>query len=462
MKPVESMLIRLAGYTPSTVEADSHEERELLVKLGGPILFATSLAASVWATSGWVYSEGAPVPIRIAISTVCAAFGGSIVFLCDRTFIYLSDTSLAKGSAKVLTYAALRVCIILLVGGITGQAVMPLILSKELAVHALYLTEQSEAARMSKLSTQYDLGSKKTAVEDATSEVKKLETAISTIPPEIKQKLTAARACWADYTTRRRELVSDGFSDAKAREQLAWEADECNRKIRTAKSEQDAYIKRTQAQLNAAVTIKTQATTAFSDANTIIKGKLKRASDIEEEAISPRSSSVLYSLLRSDPGACIKWAFYTMLILFLELLPLLLKLQAGQSSIGHRIANGRAIRIRQSDELLDTAERDATVTAATTRITKLAIGHVEANPEYRAKFAQVFAAYLIAFAPTQAVQSMMHEFSTHQYDVNEFMQRFPKYAPVIAQAWPKAIRETAEILARGIRGGPIFDNGQPI
>jgi hypothetical protein len=57
---------------------------------------------------------------------------------------------------------------------------------------------------------------------------------------------------------------------------------------------------------------------------------------------------------------------------------------------------------------------------------------------------------------------MMHQFSACQYDVDDFMQRFPRYASVIAQALSKAMRESAEILARGVRGVPIRGDGQPI
>ena len=89
-----------------------------------------------------------------------------------------------------------------------------------------------------------------------------------------------------------------------------------------------------------------------------------------------------------------------------------------------------------------------------------AVADALANPEVRATFAKVFSANIAAYAPTEAVQSMMHEFSARQYDVDHFMHRFPRYASVIAQAWSKAIRETAEILNLGIRNGPLHDDGQ--
>jgi hypothetical protein len=150
-----------------------------------------------------------------------------------------------------------------------------------------------------------------------------------------------------------------------------------------------------------------------------------------------------------------KWAVVSMTLLFLELFPLIQKFQAGQSSIGRRIATDRAIRRLQFDEQLARAEHDAVVAGAITEASKSAVADAMANPEVRATFAHVFAANIAAYAPTRAVQAMMHEFSARQYDVDQFMQRFPRYASVIAHAWSKAIGETTEILARGVRGGPI-------
>jgi len=246
--------------------------------------------------------------------------------------------------------------------------------------------------------------------------------------------------------------VRAGVSEAQGREQLAWKASECSRESKIANAERDAYVKRTRAQLNAAVDLNGQASTEFSSANTTIKGKIESAHAIEADAITPRSSTVLYSMLRSDPGALTKWAIISLTLLFLELFPLIQKFQAGQSSIGRRIAIDRAIRRLQSDELLARAEHNMVVANAITEASKRAVADAMTNPEVRAIFAEVFAANIAAYAPTGAVQSMMHEFSARQYDVDQFMHRFPRYASVIAQAWSKAIHETADILSCGIRG----------
>jgi hypothetical protein len=59
---------------------------------------------------------------------------------------------------------------------------------------------------------------------------------------------------------------------------------------------------------------------------------------INEAYINVASADVLSSLVRNNPGAFIKYALITLLQLCLELMPILLKLQAGQSPLGHRMA----------------------------------------------------------------------------------------------------------------------------
>lgn len=85
----ERLLIRMGGYAPLTVEADSHEEREPLTKLGGAVVLAVLVAAVNWSIAGWVYSEGLSTPIRVAILAAVGALGAAIVLVCDRGFLYL-------------------------------------------------------------------------------------------------------------------------------------------------------------------------------------------------------------------------------------------------------------------------------------------------------------------------------------------------------------------------------------
>ena len=65
---------------------------------------------------------------------------------------------------------------------------------------------------------------------------------------------------------------------------------------------------------------------------------LEKATVINEAYINVASADVLSSLVRHNPGAFMKYALLTLLQLCLELMPILLKLQAGQSPLGHEMA----------------------------------------------------------------------------------------------------------------------------
>ena len=455
MNTYESILVRMGGYSHHTVKARPREEREPITKLGGAVMLAALVASGNWAIAGWAYSVGVSAPFRIAILIVAGMVGGMIVVVLDTAFLYFADTSIAKGRTSLLVYAALRVIITLLVSSITSQAVMPIIMSDELAAHSLAMIEKSEDERMSKLGGLYDMDARKSAVKVATDEVKRLEKAASTIPHDIQQKLVSARSCWSNYTTRKAGYMNSGNSERDARDNLRWKAIQCERESKDANAERDAYFKHTRMQLDAAVDFKTHTTTELFDANNIINKKTERASLIETDAIGPRSATVLWSLLRSDPGAFIKWLVFTSLLLVLETLPLTLKFQAGQSIIGYRIAVQKAEEILELDNRFTQSKQNAVFNAGVIEASKLGIADAIRDPKVRATFADVFVAYIAAYAPTQAVQAMMSEFSARQYDVDQFMHRFPDYASIIAQAWSRAIRETTEILSAGIRGGAI-------
>jgi hypothetical protein len=77
------------------------------------------------------------------------------------------------------------------------------------------------------------------------------------------------------------------------------------------------------------------------------------------------------------------------------------------------------------------------------------------NAEVRGLFAQVFGVHIVALAPTEAVTAMMRDLEARHVDVEGFMRRFPRYATIIAEAWSKAIKQTSDILARGIGLGAV-------
>jgi hypothetical protein len=77
---------------------------------------------------------------------------------------------------------------------------------------------------------------------------------------------------------------------------------------------------------------------AVEGAKQAVATDLAKTSANNEAYINVASSDVLWSLIQHHPGALMKYVLLSLLQLCLELMPILLKIQAGQSQMGHRIA----------------------------------------------------------------------------------------------------------------------------
>ncbi len=453
MNWVDRFFIWLGGYSPQTVCSDHPDDREPITKIGAAVLLAAMVAAINWGLAGWAYAEGTESSIRLIVAGITSAFGAAIVLVFDRGFVYLADTSGDTGRIKLFVYGAFRVIVIIAVGSITAQAVMPLVLGSELKAHALHMVEDGENRRAVSLNTQFKVGAKESAVKAASDEVDRLQKAAANVPTDIQRRLNVAKNCWSEYANQKSSLIYSGLSNDEARNRLSGKASVCARDTKTATAERDAYLARIRGQLARATDNKQAHEADLSEATSTVKIRIDRASNVEMESFTPRSSAVLWSLLESNPGARVKWFIVSFLLLVFELLPLIQKFQAGQSNVGRRISSNRRLRTIEANERLNQREHDFTVSAAVNTASLKAVQEAMMNPQVRAIFAQAFAATIAAFAPTEAVRAMMRDLEARHVNVEEFMHRFPRYAAIISQAWSRAVQQTSEILAGGIRAG---------
>ena len=452
MSPFEKILVWFGGYRPSTTAASSPEAREPIAKIGGIVLFAAMGAILNWAAAGWIYSEGSPLEIRAVVAVLSGVVGAAMVAVLDRTFIYFVDTSDNAGRLKLFGYAALRSTMIIAVSSITSQFVMPLLMAGEMRAHALHMVEDAEKARVSSLYDQYAVAAGESAAKVSRDEVSRLEKAESTLPTHITLHLGAARTCWQQYGASKAALMAGGDPEEEVVERLARKAGVCAQDTRAANSERDQYLARVRNQLRQALDTKASKEAAVSKATATITDRVDSARRIEADSYGPRSSTVLWSLVTTDRGALIKWAFITFLQLVWELLPLLQKLASGQSGVGRSIATNRQIAGMADAERLAQREHEFTVSRAVIAAAGRAVDDAMRNPEVKAIFAQAFAGNIAALAPMEAVRAMMSDLAAGQGDMDDFMHRYPRYAAVIAQAWSNAVKQTSEILARGLAG----------
>jgi hypothetical protein len=189
----------------------------------------------------------------------------------------------------------------------------------------------------------------------------------------------------------------------------------------------------------------------LSDATSTVKTRTEYARSVEMVSFTPQSSVVMWSLLESNPGSRVKWLIVSFLLLVCELLPLIQKFQAGQSNVGRRVSSHRRFRTIEANQHLTQREHDFAVSSAISNASLRATQEAMMNPEVRAIFSQVFAANIAAFAPTEAVCTMMRDLESRHVNVEDFVHRFPRYAAVISQAWSKAVQQVSEILRAGLR-----------
>jgi hypothetical protein len=456
MGPIESVFVWLGGYSPKNVTNDHPEDREAITKIGAAILFASVIALMNWGLAGWTYSEGFGEDGRLAAAIVAGLLGATLVLIFDRGFVYLTDTS--DGSRlSMFVYAAFRIGVIVGVGSITAQAVMPLVLSSELRAHALSMVEASEARRSTELGSRFDVAGKEAKALEAGKEVQALEAAAATVPPDIQRRLAAAKTCWATFSTRKAALILSGIPEDDAQERLSGKFNSCARDTKLASNERDEYLARTRNQLNRAIDGKLAHESELAETKSTIKSRLTRARDVEETSLNPRSSSVLWDLLSTNPGARAKWAIISLLLLVCELLPLIQKFQAGQSAIGRRIAASRRARIEGADSVVRQAQHDSAVSKAVSAASLRGVEDALRSPDLRGTFAKAFADTITATAPIEAVGSLMRDLESKHVDVEDFTNRFPRYAAFISQAWSQGIKLASQLMTSS--SSPIVGPG---
>lgn len=442
---IETVMIWAAGYKPANVAGDHPEDREQVAKMGATVLFATAVALINWSIAGWTYANGG-LGIRLMSVVMAALLGATIVLVFDRSFVYFFDTLPEIKGFKYLVFAVFRVLVIIAIGSITAQAVMPHIIGNDLKVTALHMIEQEEKQRGSELRAQFRIDGKETVVAAAIDELKALEKAEAVLPQDIQLQLSAAKRCWIDYNSRRHALIYSGYTHTDTRVTLAQKFAGCTDKEKSAEIRRGSYFSDIREQLRQARAKKQQLEADLQESTETIKAKIADAEKIEKDSLDARSSIVMWHLLKTNPGALFKWAVFSFVLLFCELLPLIQKFVSGRSAIGIRYANDSLLRKTEQAERFRQRQQDFKITSAVSLLSVKAVDDALASQELHAVFAKKFASYLAAIAPIEGVRAMMQTLKERSLDKKEFMACHPQYAAVISEAWSNAIKDTTAIL----------------
>ena len=343
-----------------------------LTKIGSAIAFASFLAAIQFGIAGWFLSAGQPLVLRLIMTLVCSMVGSLIVLVLDRNFIYLADTRYETEKNISYFYLGIRVFLITVIGSLSSQFTMPLLLKSELEIHAQDLKDGRYTQSKEFYQQKYELADKSKALETLDQRIARLKKELQSPPQEITRKRAAAEKCIQDYRQQVRNTFAPDLDESEIVQLYAKDKQECDRLEAVYRNAYQAYVTPREAELTKAGEDITQAQVAVETAKASITTDLTKTSAIHEAFINVGSADVLWSLITNNGGAFMKYLLLSLLQLCLELMPIFLKIQAGQSQMGHRIAlkayehktktlaqmNLSASQRLQSETLLQTARHD--------------------------------------------------------------------------------------------------------
>jgi ABC-type multidrug transport system fused ATPase/permease subunit len=367
---VRQFLVFLTGHrlTPDT----PIKEIGSLTKIGSAIAFASFLAGIQFAIAGWFLSAGQPLIARFVMTIVCSGVGLLIVLVLDRNFIYLADTRYETEKKISYFYLGIRVFLITVIGSLSSQFTMPLLLKSELEIHAQDLKDGRYGQAKEFYQQKYELGDKSKALESLDQKIVRLKKEIQNPPQEITRKRAASDRCYQDYRQKLRNTFAPDLDESEIVQLYAKDKQECDRQEAGYRAAYQAYVTPRELELSNAGAEMTQAQAALETAKASIATDLTKTSAIHEAYINVASADVLWSLITTNGGVFMKYVLLTLLQLCLELMPIFLKIQAGQSQMGHRIAlkayehktrtlaqmNLSAAQRLQSETLLQTARHE--------------------------------------------------------------------------------------------------------
>jgi hypothetical protein len=249
---------------------------------------------------------------------------------------------------------------------------MPLLLKSELEIHAQDLKDGRYTQSKEFYQQKYELADKSKALETLDQRIVRLKKELQSPPQEITRKRAAAEKCIQDYRQQVRNTFAPDLDESEIVQLYAKDKQECDRLEAVYRNAYHAYVTPRETELTKAGEDITQAQVAVETAKASITTDLTKTSAIHEAFINVGSADVLWSLITNNGGAFMKYLLLSLLQLCLELMPIFLKIQAGQSQMGHRIAlkayehktktlaqmNLSASQRLQSETLLQTARHD--------------------------------------------------------------------------------------------------------
>lgn len=336
MSTIRQYLVFLTGHR---IAANAPvEEVGSLSKIGAAIAFASFLAALQFGIAGWFLAMDLHLSLQIGLAITFALIGAAILLVLDRNFIFLADTRYETDKKLTYVYLGIRIFLITVIGSLSSQFTMPLFLKSELAIHAQDMKDGRYTDAKARYQEKYELSDKTTAVSNLEQRSTQLQKELQNLTPEILRQRNASNQCFQEYRRKTSTTFAPDLDESEIIQLYAKDKRECERLEGIYRQSYRSYTAPREAELASVGEAIPQAMGAVEGAKKNIAANLAKTSQIDEAYINVASADVLSSLITHSPGVFFKYALITLLQLCLELMPILLKLQAGQSTLGHRAA----------------------------------------------------------------------------------------------------------------------------
>ena len=329
-------MVAVAGHH---VDASTQpEEIGGLSKIGISICFASALAALQFAIAGWFLADGFMGDARVAFAMVLGLIGASIVLIVDRNFIYAADTSAQSHGYLSYAYLGVRIFLIVVISSLSSQFTLPLLLKSELEIHVQDLRDERYDTAKERYVNKYELPEKVRSERETAQQITKVKSSLNNLPQDIIHQKLASEQCLREYKKKINASIGPDIDDDEVANLYARDKTQCEQLEIAYKEAYKVYVAPRQAELALIQASHQHLEADVKQAQGALKGDLEKADQNNLQYLNASSADVLWSLIRHNPGARMKYLMITLVQLILELMPLLLKTLLGRSALGIRIA----------------------------------------------------------------------------------------------------------------------------
>lgn len=309
-----------------------------LSKIGLSICFASILAAIQFGIAGWFLASGMSLDSRHLFAEIFAVIGALVVLIVDRNFIYAADTSSQSKGYITYAYLAIRIFLILVISSLSSQFTLPLLLKSELEIHVQDLKDERYDAAKNRYNNKYELAAKVQSERELGGDITRLKGALTNLPQSLVHQKLVSQQCMREYRKKINSSIGPDVDEEEVSNLYAREKIQCEQMELAYKEAYRLYIAPKQAELTLKNESYKHVLIDVSQAQNSFKNDLQKADQNNSQFLNASSSDVLWSLVKNNPGARMKYIMLTLAQMILELMPLLLKSILGQSPLGIQIA----------------------------------------------------------------------------------------------------------------------------